>query len=198
MAKRRREGINKRKERFQEAGVWEEFVEARDDLAEERGVTTKEVDKEVADNFYESIGFNDGGPDSGDSAGDTPADSGIKAKKEYYVDKPKSDMRAAVEWVFENLGLDDVQPEDAPSAGAWSMFEVYRVTNERKLEFYTQFAAKLLPTRSQLDIDDARKGDGKDIDRWIEDNLQVPSDSPEDPERKSPVPSEDDRPGEER
>lgn len=72
-------------------------------------------------------------------------------------------MREAVEWVFNNLGKPLAKAmADAPSPGAYTLLE-WASEGQGKAEFYKTFASKLLPTRSQLEIEENFSDKGENI-----------------------------------
>ncbi len=70
-------------------------------------------------------------------------------------------------WVYESMKLEDVRPEDAPSAGAWGMYEHYRYSPQRLEKFYDTLVPKLM---SKEDTDKGGKlaDDGKEAIELIE------------------------------
>jgi len=77
-------------------------------------------------------------------------------------------MRKAVEWVFSAIGRSEVKKCDSPGPGAWALLKWVRETDSKGhrfnvSEFYRTFAAKLLPTRTQIDVEGDRADDGTGI-----------------------------------
>lgn len=72
-------------------------------------------------------------------------------------------MRKAVEWVFTALGRAEVKKLDAPDPGAWALLEWVKESSANRASFYSTFASKLLPTRTQIDVEGKREDDGGDI-----------------------------------
>jgi hypothetical protein len=66
-------------------------------------------------------------------------------------------FRSDIEWVYSNLSNKDVLPGDSPNTGAWAMLDWAR---QNKHEFFTSLFAKVLPTKSQIDADQAKVDDG--------------------------------------
>ncbi len=79
----------------------------------------------------------------------------------------KADMRDAVVWTFNTLDV-DVQPEDAPTTGAWSLRRWVLSQSANMTEFYKSMASKLLPSRSELNIEDRFRDDGSKLTQTIE------------------------------
>jgi hypothetical protein len=73
-------------------------------------------------------------------------------------------FRSDIEWVYCNLGNKDVLPGEAPNTGAWVMLDYAR---HNKHEFFSSLFAKVLPSKSQIDADQAKVDDGGAI-RLIE------------------------------
>jgi len=61
-----------------------------------------------------------------------------------------------IKWVFNNIGIKDLQPKDAPSAGAWQLLETVRADEKTRREFLRMWA-KTVPSGRQLE--EARKYD---------------------------------------
>ena len=78
--------------------------------------------------------------------------------------------RELIEWVIENLIIEDVGPYDAPSAGAYGLLLFARENPESRSLVYQQYF-KLLPSRQQIEKQQSYEDDGKDqtafIDRLI-------------------------------
>lgn len=64
----------------------------------------------------------------------------------------KIDARRDVSWVANMLDVHGVSHTDAPSPFAWSLLQVANKNDDTKQWFFREFAAKLLPTRSQLEL----------------------------------------------
>jgi hypothetical protein len=72
-------------------------------------------------------------------------------------------MRKSVEWVFAALGRQGVKKSDAPDPGAWALLQWVGEGAANRGNFYSTFASKLLPTRTQIDVEGQREDDGGDI-----------------------------------
>ena len=70
-----------------------------------------------------------------------------------------------VEWVMNALGEDEVKRHQAPSAGAYAM---YLWSKKCPNEFYSSYAARLLPTRQQVDKRDRFSDDGSGVGKLVE------------------------------
>lgn len=73
--------------------------------------------------------------------------------------------RVAVDWVFEALGRKNIMPRDAPSAGAWSLYEA---ADRDRPWFYQTYHAKTLPSKAQVEAESAFKDDGRELIGIIE------------------------------
>ena len=100
-------------------GLMQEFKDRREAI-ESSGVTKKEAWNSAASEF----GF------GGAAKGSKPVPplktkDDTRAKKEQFQGKSAS-LRAEFQWVYENVAVGDVNPEDAPSSGAWGLLEFAR------------------------------------------------------------------------
>jgi hypothetical protein len=71
--------------------------------------------------------------------------------REMFSGKKESTARADLEFVYNSIDLEDVEPEDAPSAGAWGLLCRVRALPALQVEFYTSMWPKLLPSRASLE-----------------------------------------------
>jgi len=85
---------------------------------------------------------------------------------------PIGDMK----WVFQALGAADLIPSDAPSTGAWYLLQSLKRDNLMLKSFYTTFVTKLMPTKSDLEKEDARSNDRRERLGLIERLLLEPDD----------------------
>ena len=65
-------------------------------------------------------------------------------------------------WIFENMQVEGVKPEDAPSAGAWALLEELRKDNEQRRDFYKSLWPKLL-TKEDIEKSGKLQDDGRDV-----------------------------------
>jgi len=78
--------------------------------------------------------------------------------------------REDVEWVYANMGVKSLAftkkrlEADAPSPGAYGLWAWAVKSPANESEFYRNFLAKLLPSKSQIDTDDARFDDGSSVE----------------------------------
>ncbi len=87
-----------------------------------------------------------------------------------------------VMWVFDNMDISDVTPEMAPSAGAWSYLMQLRKDKKMRSDFYSGSLMKLLPSKSQMEMETKFNDDGREqidlierIARAKEDSILPPS-----------------------
>jgi hypothetical protein len=164
------------KERLQADGRWKPFVAERERLKAD-GVPAGDAWKMAAEKFPWLS------PTQIAKAKDVPRETseniagkgaiGIVAQDNNWTAKnlPSSaftnmdstDTRAVIQWVFDNIGIEDLSPKDAPSSGAWFLLQEVRSFPELRREFYKTIFPKILPTKSQLEemlekfADDGRK-----------------------------------------
>lgn len=50
--------------------------------------------------------------------------------------RPRVDLASDMEWVYDNLWLEGVQPKDAPSVGAWGYLQHLKRDSKSANEFY--------------------------------------------------------------
>lgn len=101
-------------------GLMDDFKQRRTEL-EGEGVSKKDSWSRAAAEF-------------GYGNGNIPAPSTTTVKRVAKEPGPKKDqfrgktasLRAEFQWVYENVALEDVRPEDAPSSGAWGLLEFAR------------------------------------------------------------------------
>jgi hypothetical protein len=75
-------------------------------------------------------------------------------------DRP--DMSRDILWVYENLVRERVNPEDAPSLGAWAQLKWAR---ENRNRFFEQVLPKAKATEKEAEEDEARLADRPDLRR---------------------------------
>lgn len=81
----------------------------------------------------------------------------------------QANTRKNVMWVAESIALDKPDPKDAPSSQAWGMLMWVRRSPQNESEFWRQIYPKLLPSRTQVDNEDAKIDDGGAVLSMIED-----------------------------
>ena len=105
-------------------GVWEEFKEYRGEL-ESQGYSKKESYSLARQQFGTSSGA--GTPSTSPPPLEaTPPELPNKyAKLEDFGGKTSS-LKQDYQWVYDNLSVADVAPEDAPSSGSWGLLQFAR------------------------------------------------------------------------
>lgn len=78
-----------------------------------------------------------------------------------FTGKKEANPLEIVQWVFDHIDVDEATPDMAPSPGAWSLLVEVRANKSLKADFYKTIWAKTLPSRSQLEIQEAFKDDGR-------------------------------------
>ncbi len=72
--------------------------------------------------------------------------------KEMAKSKPRQDISADIEWVVEQLAIEGVTPEDAPSARAWSLYSIAKVS-QLGMQMVLQHHKSMMPTGKQLNAE---------------------------------------------
>lgn len=72
-----------------------------------------------------------------------------------FKNKPKCSLRSDIEWVYEHMGI-EVKPEDAPSPGAYAYLIECQSDTSVRSEFYRSVITRMLPSKSQLDLEQER------------------------------------------
>jgi len=110
----------------------------------------------------QSLGF----PDSSNNGGGV---ADLRLDPASFEGKSETSIFEDVLWVYKHIGFDpgSLDPEDAPSGGAWAMLIHFR-HEDRIQSFYQYVVTKLLPNRSQIESNDERMSDdGRDLDDHI-------------------------------
>ncbi len=160
---------------LKKAQRWEAFLEARVAVAQEKGThagvqTWPTLERMFPDGYpWEHCGEV---PRPRNRAQVSQVPDSIFREKAATKELPLSafggksaSMRKAVEWVFDHLDMGGVRPADAPSPGAWALRE-WAAKNKQR--FYADFASKLIPSRSTLEVEERRRDSGDDVMRTIE------------------------------
>ena len=111
--------------------------------------------------------------DSTDGGGDVSADSVVCTVRNAAGASP----RKVVEWVFDNLLVDSLKPDDAPSPGAWALLQDLKQYPDLRKEFYRSIWSKLLPTKTELDAAEKFSDDGREQIKLIERVRQASKDT---------------------
>jgi len=62
----------------------------------------------------------------------------------------KIDTISDINWLYNNLMVKDVKPEDAPSPGAWAHLQYHRSSKAAMAEFFTKVYPRLIPAKSTM------------------------------------------------
>ena len=81
--------------------------------------------------------------------------------------------RDAIRWVLDHLSIDDMRPDDAPCAFAWTQYAHFSTTAKLRGEYMTVFGSKFVPTRSQLEGEGKYKDDGRPLEELISEHLNL-------------------------
>ena len=75
----------------------------------------------------------------------------IKAKKADFSNwDGKIDTISDINWIYNNLMVEDVTAEDAPSPGAWAHLQYHRSTPEAMTDFFTKVYPRLIPAKGTI------------------------------------------------
>jgi len=135
------------RELMESKGLWDEYSAYRQELLS-LGKSAADAESEAMQRFQTMTAtIPEGGP-----------------RMAMYAGRKPPTAQKVVQWVFDNMDVEDVLPNEAPSPGAWSLRQECRERGFRS-DFYRTIWPKLLPTRSQ--IEDGTKAK-KDADAVIE------------------------------
>ena len=65
-----------------------------------------------------------------------------------FADKPATTVTQDIEWVYQTMAFSDVEPEQAPSGGAWGLLCWVRTSDRNRSEFFRNLVTRILPSRS--------------------------------------------------
>jgi hypothetical protein len=93
------------------------------------------------------------------------AAAGERITKAAAEGKKRASQVEEVQWVADNLAVEDVSPDDAPSAKAWKLLEDVRAlsSEERTKIFWGGLWAKLLPSKAEMDEAARFEDDGREV-----------------------------------
>lgn len=151
------------RERLQSLGVWERYLARRDELKAE-GASPADARERA---FREVTAI---------ETAIVPADAATlktaRRPRPYHpaiLKGKRAVVKTDIEFVYEHMDDDGLQPNDAPSSGAWSLWSWARSTRDTRMDFYCNFAAKLL-TGSVDESPGFIKDDGRPL-RHLEKDL---------------------------
>lgn len=81
-----------------------------------------------------------------------------------------------IRWAFHALGVEGLEPTDAPSPGAWHLYQSLKDDEVLQKSFYSTVYPKLLPSKAQMERGTDRAEDGRKLFGLIDDLLREPSD----------------------
>lgn len=87
--------------------------------------------------------------------------------KSTFKGKKKASWREIVEFIYENIFVEDVTPEDSPSAGAWTHLQFLRTHPALIVSFYDKTWSQLKPPKSELDANENMIDAEKDLGELI-------------------------------
>jgi len=150
-----KETSEQRKIRLDAEGRWDAFCARRAEL-EAEGKSRKEADIQATAEFQPvNAESNDEGFDTGE------IDAAL------FEEKPKLNLRASMEWVYRNVMVKGLRPDDAPDPGAWALLHEVKTNPQTRSEFYKNIITKLLPNRAQIEREDMTADDGAETLKLI-------------------------------
>jgi hypothetical protein len=171
-----KESLSQFKRRLCNSGSWDEFERRRRALAKELGLTLADATEAVVPSFPPPPGYVPDSlarlerpkPATGKTAATgTPDPSSQDFDKSHFKSLKSVNFRRVVLWVFDNLGVADAQPQDAPSSGAWSLLQFARLSATNQAAFYSGFVTRLLTGTKEDERERAIRDDGRDLDPWF-------------------------------
>ena len=191
----RRESLVEFKARLLASGRWAEFAHKRKAFADELKVSMAEATDIIRQSYELPEAFSAAIPAGHPAArpngdGQVAGLPGRAFASDRFKNLKSRSFRNIVLWVFDHVAVTDVQPEDAPSSGAWSLLDFVRTSPSNLASFYTSFVAKLITGTKEDERDKAIRDDHRDLDPWFDSWLAAPgsegatvlSPSPEDAE----------------
>ncbi len=184
------EGKREFKERLQSEGRWDEFVIARQMYQDHHGVSLSEAGSEIYPFFKPGSKSEDLEGQKWMDVKSLPPDRFQKKKTE--LDAAERQLREAqaaedddefdgwsradlpmdIIWVYQNMKVTGVKPEDAPSSGAWALLEWARKPANMR-DFYKDFLSRMLPTRAEVDREWQHADDGKSVEETCNQLLEL-------------------------
>ena len=151
-----RETKKQRKARLKREGRWNAFLERRRELVEDEGMSPREARAQLSIEFA-PIPTGDGFHKT-----DTRSDKDW-VKKGDFAGKGTSLPQKDIRWIFNHIGIKDVRPSDAPSAGAWGYLQAIKQNDEIMHDFYRSVYPRLLPSSSEIETESKFVDDGRRI-----------------------------------
>ena len=187
-----------RKARLIKERRWDGFIARRKEIADEQGISGAEADTLAYQEFLPGSagaggdgggdtapgddGVSDGGPGDPEAAG-VVVDAAGDLRKGGEGHGGTSNILVDVEWVYHHIGVSYVSRETAPSAVAWALLEYVNDSTVNQSFFYSQYHAKLLPSRQDLERDQQRNRASRDVERLLDQLIAESEGSPVLPSR---------------
>tara|TARA_R100000306_G_scaffold60830_2_gene61968 strand:+ start:388 stop:981 length:594 start_codon:yes stop_codon:yes gene_type:complete len=178
-------------QRLKDDGRWDEFKEYRTSL-EKQGYSKKESYKYAASVYGPDSG---GGspPASSSPSGAAPPELPDKYAKGGVFEGKTSSLKQDYQWVYDNIAIEDLDPESAPSSGAWGLLQFARSDSK---SFYVEWMRMVSRQESS---DEVMEGFAQDATRSTNEIASMVRllreaaglGSPEDTGGEPPVPSGD-------
>lgn len=121
-------------QRLKDEGKWDEFKEYRASL-EGQGYSKKESYSYAA-SVYGSDSGGGSPPASSSPSGATPPELPDKYAKSDVFEGKTSSLKQDYQWVYDNIAIEDVDPDSAPSSGAWGLLQFARSDSK---SFYVEW-----------------------------------------------------------
>jgi hypothetical protein len=164
-------GYDQKKKAYSKEKVWQHFARLRDEYRLKFTDATGYVDQEMAnktaqaetDNLLlkraegKAVALPNDDPEPTEPDGDEfllPAELFEKP------DVPLDPLQI-IDYVFDNIGIKDVKPEDAPSAGAYAYLKHVQQGPERMADFYKSVWSKTIPSKSLIEDVRNQNDDGR-------------------------------------
>lgn len=97
-------------------------------------------------------------------------ESDLSATVQEFAGSDEGDPIKAVEWVGRWLGVDGLDPGQAPSPLAWSLYKWARYDEDNTSAFYKSIWTRIMPSKTDVEKEADRRDDGrtlKMIDRLL-------------------------------
>lgn len=162
-------------------GYWKKFLKVQREVAEARGVSKYRAWREAAEKFPETeeeAGLPGAVRERAERAREEreereawkkPKEGKLKGtlKKSLFAGRGMAAAKEIIEWVFENLYIEDVTPADAPCAGAWGWRLELKAARVMRQDFFRNIWPRLLPSKAEQDMEARYADDGRRLDERI-------------------------------
>ena len=146
------------KARLKQDGRWDKYLSLRDGY-KLKGLPPKDANRKALDDIKDET------TDQDNAVAD---DNNSFLHKQSFSSTGKTSARKIVEWIFNNIGIEDVKPEDAPSSGAWCYMQSLRSSPTLLQDFYRNVWTKMLPSKSEIEAREKHDDDGRELVEFID------------------------------